>query len=79
MSKKVNIALRPYDALAIISFMREYINDSNRDWPELKAIHETVDAYEKEITEKISIDMIEDARLECKVNDISGRHPKKNK
>jgi len=77
MSKQVNITLRPYDALAIMCFMREYINDSNRDWPELKAIHETVDAYEKQINEKVSIDMVEDARLECRVNDISGRHPKK--
>lgn len=79
MSEKVNIRLRPFDALAILSFMREYVNESNKDEPLLSAIHETVDAYEKEVYKKIDYDQLEDACVECSVNYLAGRQPKREK
>ena len=53
-ARKVKIELRPYDALSILKFLREYINDENRNITQLAAIHETVDAYEKEIYKNIN-------------------------
>jgi len=79
MPKKVNIELRPYDALAIISFLREYINADNVNDPRFAAIHESVKAYEDEIYKKLNNDHIDDAILECKVNDVAERHPPKSK
>lgn len=77
MSKKVKIELRPYDALGILSFLREYINEKNRHDPKMAAIHETVDAYEKEIYKKVDLDMVEDASVENAVNRLCGRQPER--
>lgn len=77
MAKKVTIELRPYDALSILAFCREYFNNSNRDVPQLAAIHETIDNYETEIRNKITSDHLADDSLECTVNDITGRHPER--
>lgn len=74
---KVKIELRPYTALGILSFCREFVNDSNRDVKELIALHENVDAFEQEVFKNISLDKLEDARLELRVNELTGRHPKK--
>lgn len=75
MSQKVRIELRPYDALEILSFLREYINEDNKNIPQLAAIHETVDAYEKEIYDKVNLEMLENAKLENEVNKICNRQP----
>ena len=79
MASKVNIELRPYDALIIMSFLREYFNDSNKNVPEFASMHETVDNYEQEIYSKISLDHLDDAILESDVNMITGRSPKNTK
>lgn len=79
MSRKVKIELRPYDALVILSFLREYINEENRNIPEMAAIQETVDAYEKEIYKKVDLDMVEDASVENTVNRLCGRQPERPK
>ena len=74
---KVKLELRPYTALTILSFCREYINDENINDSRLTAIHESVKEYEDEIYKKISPQELEDAILENKVNDLTGRHPEK--
>ncbi len=79
MSKLVKLSLRPYTALAILSFMREYINDENKSDHRLKAIHEACDEYQQQITENITDDQIEDAKLELHVNYITNRHPPSKK
>ena len=74
-ANKVTIELRPYDALAIYAFMREFINDDNKHLPAFAAIHETLAAYEKEIFLKVSDHHLNDALLENKVNYIANRQP----
>ena len=75
--KKVKIELRPYDALGILSFLRECFNDDNRNDKILSATHETVDAYEKEIYKNCDLDMVEDAEVENTVNRLTGRQPER--
>lgn len=77
MSDKVKIELRPYDAIAILSFLREFINDENKNDSRLAAIHETVKEYEDEIHKNMTSDMLEDAILENSINGLAGRHPVK--
>ena len=74
---KVKLELRPYTALAILVFCKEFINDENIDDERLVAIHESVKEYEDEIYKKISPQELEDAILENRVNDLAGRHPEK--
>lgn len=78
MVSKVKIELRPYDALAILTFCREYINDSNKHNPWFTAIHEAVSNYEEEIFNNLSTEQLADAKLECNVNYIADRHPPKS-
>jgi lipoate-protein ligase A len=75
--KKVNLELRPYTALAIVKFCREFINDENKRDKRFAAIHESVQEYEDEVYKKISMNQLEDAILECMVNDLTERHPPK--
>ncbi len=75
MPDKVELKLRPYTALAILTFCREYINDSNKDNPNLAAIQESVSEYEAEIFKKMNTQQIEDAILENKINALANRHP----
>ncbi len=77
MANKVKLELRPYTALGILKFLREFVNDENRDDHRLVALHENVDEYEKEVHAKVTVEMIEDALLECKINELTGRHPEK--
>lgn len=73
--KKVKIELRPYDALSILSFCREYINDTTKNDRQFAAIQEAVENYEKEVVSKLTPSQLEDAKLERIVNDLAGRHP----
>lgn len=75
MVDKVKLELRPYSALAILAFCREYVNDSNKDDSRIVALHEAVKEYEDEIYKKVSGAHLDDAILENKVNELTGRHP----
>lgn len=77
LEQKVKIELTPYNALAILSFMREYINDENKHDPELKAIHESVDEFTKQIYTKMTMSQLNAGIFESKVNDMIGKHPVK--
>ena len=74
---KVKIELTPYNALAILAFLREYINDENKHDSRFAAIHESVDEYAKEIFTKANNEQISAGIFESKVNDLLGRHPNK--
>lgn len=76
--ENVRILLRPYTAIAIMCYLRETINDSNRDVPMLQAIHESVDEYERQIYSNITTDQLSDAMLENEVNYLTNRQPGRN-
>lgn len=72
---KAKIELTPYDALAIYSFLREYINESTQDDQEFTAINNAVNAYEKEINDKITYEQLTDALAENEVNKLLKKCP----
>jgi hypothetical protein len=75
MKDIVKIELSPYNALTLLSFMREFVNESNTDDYRLNAIHEAVNQYEKSMTKNITLDQIDDAKVENQVNQLIGKSP----
>jgi hypothetical protein len=61
MTKKIKIELSPYNALEILKFCREFINDENKGVPGLKGIHEAIGEYERQVYVNISEEQLEDA------------------
>ncbi|MBP7400482.1 MAG: hypothetical protein KA954_12900 [Chitinophagales bacterium] len=72
---KVSIELTPYNALSILAFCREWINEDTKGWEKFKAINEAVDAYESEIYLKVNNDHLDDAEAENLLNELFGRCP----
>ena len=75
--QKVKIELRPYDALQILTFLREFVNDGNKNIRQFAAIHEGVNAFESEVYKNCTTDMVKDAELELSINTLTQRVPKK--
>lgn len=74
LSHNATIKLRPHDALVILSFLREFINDDVKYDPQFTAIRGAVDAYEKEVY-KMSHAQLDDAIAEVEVNKLIGKCP----
>ena len=76
MAKNVTIELTPYDALAILKFCREFINDDTKGDYRFKAIEDAVNEYEKQIYKNVSSEQLDDAIAENQVNRLIGKWPK---
>lgn len=72
---KLKIELEPYTALALISFLREFVNEENADDFRFKAIHDAVAEYEKQVYDRITPDQLQDAMHENEVNRLTGKWP----
>ena len=75
MTKNIKIELTPYDALAILKFCREFVNDGTKNDYRFKAIQDAIDEYEKEIYKKLSNEQLDDAIFENEVNRLIGKFP----
>lgn len=73
--RKVLIELSPYNALAILAFCREYINDETEGDYRVKAIQDAVKEYENEIYKKVGMPQLDDAIAENQVNKVIGKCP----
>lgn len=76
--EKIKIELHAYNAFAILSFLREFINENTRDKYGLKALQDAVNEYEWQVLNKSSLQQIEDAIVENKVNILIGKSPDVN-
>lgn len=79
MAKKINIELTPYNAVAILSFLREYFNEETEGDYQFKAMQDATAQYEQEIYAKLSPDLLDDAMQENEVNRLIGKWPKTSK
>ena len=75
MSNKIKIQLKPYDAMAILSFLREFLNEDNINEPELQAMHEAVLNYENEILNNTTEKHLQEVEIENIKNRAFGRCP----
>ena len=72
---KVPIALRPYNAMVILSFCREFINDDTCDEYKFQAIKEAVDELEIQLGRHLTEEDWEEIRAESQVNQLIGKSP----
>ena len=73
MDDKIKIELRPYEALSIMCFLKEF----NYSHPQLQALSNSVDAFEKEIYLKVSSDHVKIAEAEREVDILLGKNPER--
>jgi len=72
---KLKIELEPYNALAIVSFLREFVNEENANDYRFKAIHDAVAAYESQVYDRLTNEQLDDALRENEVNKLINKWP----
>lgn len=75
MINKVPIELTPYNALVIVKFLREWVNDDNNNDPIFRAIHEAVRQFEDQVFNNMNHEQLEDGKAENQVNQLIGKSP----
>ncbi len=76
MEETVKLEITPYNALAILSFLREFIDKDCKDY-KLQAITEAVKEYEDQVYKKVTPDHLTSCEIENQVNQALGRSPKR--
>ena len=72
---KINHELEPYNAITILSFLREFVtNDSCKDY-KLKALLESADELEQELGKRLTEEHWEDIISTNQVNQLIGKSP----
>jgi len=70
---KVKLELTPYTAIAMLAFVREWVNEDTKNDPLYKPIQDACDEYEKEIVEKMTPTQLEDATMQNEVDKLTGK------
>lgn len=72
---KVPIKMKPYNAITILSFCREFITDDTCDEYRFQAIKEAVDELEHQLGRHLTDEQWEEIRAENQVNQLIGKSP----
>lgn len=72
---KVPIELNPYNAISILAFCREFINDDLADDYQFKAIREAVDELELQLGRHLTDKHWEEIKAINQVNQLIGKSP----
>lgn len=75
----VTINLKPYDAVSILAFCREFINADTPNDYNYSAIKEAVSSFESQLMDNLSEDNWKEIYFENELNQVIGKVPKKNK
>lgn len=74
---KIKIELDPYNAISILSFIREFINEENEGEYKLKAIHEAVDELQDQLGRNLTEDQWNEINMVNQLNQLIGKSPEK--
>ncbi len=74
-NSKVPLEMHPYNAISILGFCREFINDKTSDDYQFQAIKEAVDELEMQLTRHLTDDHWEIIHHENQLNQIIGKVP----
>lgn len=74
-TKNALIELTPFAALSILSFLREYVNDENKDVEVFSSLHKCVNEYENDVILKLSKRQLDDALAEVAMHRLNGSCP----
>lgn len=72
---KVPIELSPYNAVSILAFCREFINDDTGDEYIFQAIKEAIDELESQLGRNLTDEHYDDIQAEGEVNRLIGKGP----
>lgn len=72
---KIRIEITPYNAISILSFCREFINEDTPNEYHFQAIKEAVDELELQLGRILTDEHFEEIRAEDEVNKIIGKIP----
>ncbi len=76
---KVPLELKPYSAITILSFLREFVNEETCDEYRFQAIKEAVDELEMQLTRHLTDEHWQEIDAENKVNELIGKVPPVNR
>lgn len=71
------MSLNPYNAIAILSFCREFIGEDLHHDYIFKAIRDAVDEYEKELGNKLTEEQWQFIHMTNEINQLIGKSPKR--
>ena len=70
---KVPIEMKPYNAITVLSFCREFINDDLCDEYKFQAIKEAVDELEFQLGRNLTDDQWDQIHAENEINQLIGK------
>lgn len=74
---KVPLELKPYNAISILAFCREWVNDGTPNDYKFQALKEAVDELEHQLARNLTDEQWEEIRAENQVNQLIGKSPKR--
>lgn len=72
---KVPIEMKPYNAITILAFCREFFNDETFLEYKYQAIKEAVDELELQLGKNLTEEQFEEIKIEDEVNQLIGKSP----
>ena len=72
---KIRIEITPYNAISILSFCREFINEDTPNKYHFQAIREAVDELELQLGRILTDEHFEEIRDENELNKLIGKIP----
>ena len=72
---KIRIEITPYNAISILSFCREFINEDTPNKYHFQAIMEAVDELELQLGRILTDEHFEEIRAENELNKLIGKIP----
>ena len=72
---KIRIEITPYNAISILSFCREFINEDTPNKYHFQAIREAVDELELQLGRILTDEHFEEIRAENELNKLIGKIP----
>ena len=73
----VTIKMKPYNAMAVLSFCREFVNDDTCDEYRFQAIKEAVKELEDQLSARLTNEHWDEINAENQVNQLIGKSPER--
>lgn len=78
-STKVPLELNPYNAITVLSFCREFINEDTTNDYQFQAIAEAVDEFEQQLVRHLTDEQWDQINQENEINQLIGKVPPKER
>lgn len=76
-SSKVVVRMTPYNAISVLAFCREFVNEDLENDYKFQALREAVQELEDQLNRNLTDEHWEEIDHETEVNDLIGKSPRK--